>query len=757
MVGVVARQDALDIQDQLRDVLMDELETLPAVLYEPLVVGDFSTVQQILDRYVKRASIIEARFVEADSKTLLSTDGPPATTVPDMYLRAFGLEPLSGSRTIVIGGRDYGTLWFTVSPLEAAQRAWNHLLAHLGILVLALTLGFISIWLVLRFSLRPLRDLSTAVDAIAAGNLETRLQPQAVSCPELHALSLRFNEMAASIEASRQTILQEITEKTRMQRQLVDNEKRLSYALAATGEGVWDWNLASDMVDHNEMWGRIMRLEQVLPAHPIAFFAHLLHPDDRPTVMARIQETIDNDVPYRSEHRMLTPCGEIIWVQDRGEVVERDAAGRAQRMIGSVVDITERKRDEVALQEAKGAAEAANLAKSRFLATMSHEIRTPMNGILGMAQLLLMPVLEERERLDYARTILGSGQTLLKLLNDILDYSKIEAGKLELECVAFDPAQLLQELQALFGQTARDKGLSLEVGWQGVPATYLIDPHRLQQMLVNLIGNAIKFTVKGQVRIVATEIECVGSMALLEFSVSDSGPGIAAQKRDLLFQPFSQADSSTTRRFGGTGLGLSIVRQLAQLMGGEVGVDSEPGQGSRFWFRIRARRIERAASHPGERSAESVTVALQSASRLAAPLATAAVRRASARLLVVEDNPINQKVICAMLDSLGFEAIVVAENGQQAVDIIARGEVFDLVFMDVQMPVLDGIAATASIRRRESELGEHRRVIVALTAGAFAEDRQRCLQAGMDDFLTKPIDVATLTRLLAQHLNRQPA
>ncbi len=263
-------------------------------------------------------------------------------------------------------------------------------------------------------------------------------------------------------------------------------------------------------------------------------------------------------------------------------------------IVGFRIDITE-------LYQAKEAAEAANLAKSRFLATMSHEIRTPLNGILGMAQLLLMPGLPEHERNEFARIILNSGQTLLSLLNDLLDLSKIEAGKIELQGVVFDPLCLAEETVAVFTGQVKEKGLDVQIHWRGEPgARYRADGTRLRQMLANLFGNAVKFTERGFVHIEVSEVSRDEAGALLEFSVSDSGIGIAREKQGLLFEPFTQADDSTTRQYGGTGLGLSIVRQLARLMGGEVGLESQPGQGSRFWFQVRAEAL--AAGEESRRS-----------------------------------------------------------------------------------------------------------------------------------------------------------
>ncbi|WP_374664835.1 ATP-binding protein [Ramlibacter sp.] len=497
---------------------------------------------------------------------------------------------------------------------------------------------------------------------------------------------------------------------------------RLMQALEGSGLALWDYDARTARVLMSEAWAAMRGEPPVAQELAPAALLELIHPEDLPALREAAAQLVTGQTDrYMVEVRVRRSDGSLFWVLARGSVVERGPDGRVLRIAGTTADVTQRHETEAALRVARDAAEAANQAKSRFLATMSHEIRTPLNGIVGLAKLLLDETLPPAAR-QQAELIDSSAQALLELLNDMLDVSKIEAGQMDIEHVPFDLAELLDELGALFRLRAREKGLAFKLHVDpSVPRLVRGDPVRLRQILGNLLGNALKFTEQGWFGLHVGATPVAGGFEM-KFVVRDTGPGMSPETQARLFQPFAQGEASTARRYGGTGLGLSIVRQLCDLMGGHVSVLSARGKGSRF-----------AVVLPMEEAAADEVTSHHDLLPDAAPV----------RILVAEDNITNQVVLLGFLRKLGYTDVTAAPDGLQAVEL-ARGGDFDLILMDCQMPNLDGYEATGRLR----EAGV-RSVVIAMTANALKGDRERCVAAGMDDYLTKPISLRKLGETLA--------
>jgi PAS domain S-box-containing protein len=467
-------------------------------------------------------------------------------------------------------------------------------------------------------------------------------------------------------------------------------------------------------------------------------FKRWVHADDLPKVLQIEEARRQGEMaPRRISVRVRTPDGVVTWVE--ASVVHITWQGQPATL-AFITDISARRNLEESLERslvdattARRHAESASNFKSRFLANISHEIRTPMNSIIGMSLLAERTELTPQQR-DYLSKIRISGDHLLNLIDSILDLSKIEVGKLELEHVPFSPKTLLAQLQAMLRPRADDRGLRFSIDYPpDLPPTLRGDPLRLRQILLNLCANAIKFTDHGSIEVLIEPMASTLDSIELRFTVTDTGIGLTPDQLERLFTDFTQADSSISRKYGGTGLGLAISRQLVELMGGHYGVDSELGQGSSFWFSV---PLELTAAEAPDAVSPEPTFQVMPAGL------------AGVRILLADDNSFNRQVATEFLVAAGIQVAAVG-NGAEAVTLALREE-FDCLLMDVQMPILDGLAATRQIRSLEND----HVLILALTASATVEDRQRCLAAGMDEVITKPIDPERLLAMLAQHLHR---
>jgi len=841
---------------RLRRELQENLAYIAPLVADQALTGDYAAIEQILKQQVTKAEVERFGWTDKDGRNISVVDQPAKLTAPFWFNLLINIQVGEDSVDVNAGGVSYGRLSGLMTPVRAQNRLWEQFVRQLQIVVATLFLMLQFIWLIFRGNLGTLRSLADGADRFSQGDHSVRIAPQ--GAPEVIQAAEAFNNMATNTE--------NVFNSLRMSE---SKNRLLATIVEQSSEAIWTRDLNGVVISWNS------GAAAMLGYAPAEVMGKALPIGESSAEEARLrQQRLMAGERFSHHTRALTRSGHEIDLQ----IALAPLVNEANEVVGTIAvarDVTQSMRSEEALRQAREAAEAANQAKSSFLARMSHEIRTPMNGVLGMTELLLESGLTSIQR-KYAETVQRSGTNLLGIINDVLDFSKIEAGKLELETVEMDLRRVLEDTVDLLAERAHAKGLELACSVPGnLTESVLGDPLRLGQVLTNLAGNAIKFTETGAVLLNVTRVEDTGSHVRVRFEVKDTGTGISEEAQARIFEEFSQADGSTTRKHGGSGLGLAISRQLVEMMGGSLQVESKLGAGSTFWFTCRFEKsgaAARDASHAAPQGAlhgvrtlivessaisrgilrsqvmnwgmahrvaetpeHAIELLAQATARgvpfemalidlgppgagmlelarairgnpgiaklflvMLAPVGShdlagkareagldaclvkpvrqsalyeclvntvtghselnEAVATVSSHqhhtggehhgnILLVEDNLINQAVALGMLNKLHGYNVAVAGNGLEALEAHARHP-FDLILMDCHMPEMDGYEATRRIRAKEAAAGAPHVPIVALTANAMAQDREDCLNAGMDDHLSKPFSRGKLADML---------
>lgn len=520
---------------------------------------------------------------------------------------------------------------------------------------------------------------------------------------------------------------QDITEREERQLQLESLTRRLELSLSASKIGVWEF----DLVHNNLIWDDHMYtlygVVQSKSTEPYTLWQNALHPDDVERSEREVMEAIEGIKEFNTVFRIVTPSGDIRNIKAMARVL-KDSTGRPTSMLGVNWDVTDQKKLEMKLQEEKEKAESANFAKSMFLANMSHEIRTPMNGILGMAKILLDSQLGTEVE-DKLKVIASSSEALLQIINDILDISKLEAGKFDLDLEPTNLKEFSDDIKNFFEFQTKQKGIGFNLNYDDSINEFLLgDQNKIRQILINLIGNAIKFTDKGKVSLDVKEVESSDKIQTIRFEVTDTGIGITKKKQREVFQIFTQEDISTRRRFGGTGLGLAISQQFANLMGGQIELQSTPGVGSTFSFEIKFLKTDKKSQSDDTRD---LNITIDDKLGTQFPL----------NILTVDDNDMNLVVAKTMLKKLGYQTRT-AKNGLEAIEAVKK-EQFDVILLDCHMPQMDGFEFAEWFNR-----GEYPGILVAVTASIMQADVDKMNSVGMDYILSKPLDKKKLAKRL---------
>ncbi|HZN99765.1 MAG TPA: response regulator [Burkholderiales bacterium] len=846
--ALLVAEGAAEHSARLKRELNESLTFMAPLIADQALVGEYAVIGQLLNNQVKKGEVESFQWTDKDGKKLVARDKPDTLEAPGWFTSVAAIDRAEESIEVTAGGVGYGTLHAAMTTTKAYNRLWQQFVKQLQIVAVTLFLMLQFIWLIFRGNLGTLRMLAEGANRFSQGDYAVRIEPE--GSPEVSSAADAFNNMANNIESLIASLGKSEAK-----------NKLLATIVEQSSEAIWTKDLAGVITSWNsgaaamfgyppaEAIGRALNVGESTPEEEQA---------RRQRLLAGEKFSYDAKAMTRSRTAIDIQVAVAPLLDDTNQCIGSIAVAR---------DVTQHKRSEEALRLAREAAEAASHAKSSFLARMSHEIRTPMNGVLGMTELLLETGLTSTQR-KYAETVQRSGQNLLGIINDLLDFSKIEAGKLELENVDMDLRRTIEDVVDLLAERAHAKGLELACS---LPADLVTnvrgDPLRLGQILTNLVGNAIKFTEQGSVVIRVASFEESAKKVTMRFDVTDTGVGISPDAQSRIFDEFSQADGSTTRKHGGSGLGLAISKQLVEMMGGAIHVESALGAGSTFWFTasfekqddvraapmgmltgVRALIVESTAINRGilqsqmsnwgmtNRVASTPQQAIEQLAQAAArgapydlaiidlglpgmdSLELARTIRARAdiskvrlvmltrrqvdirnardagydaclakpvrqtvlyeclvnvmagqpqetvtapapsepvntappglrgNILLVEDNLINQQVALGILQIQGYNVTVVS-NGREALDAHEQGT-FDLILMDCHMPEMDGFEATREIRGRERASTGRRMPIIALTANAMAQDREECLNAGMDDHLSKPFSMQTLQDML---------
>ena len=847
-------EGAVDNTARLARELKENLAYLAPAIADQALVGDYAAIDQLIKKQVKHGEIAALRWVDPSGRSLSAKDDSAPVAAPALFSKLLKIDSPEDSAAVTAGGVSYGTVHGKMTTDYAHTRLWQQFVKQLQIVVATLFLILQFVWLIFRGNLSTLRDLAGGADRFSQGDYAVRIKPE--GAPEVRLAADAFNNMATNTE-SLLTSLGTSESKNRLLASIVEQSSEAIWTTDLQGI-VTSWNAGAAAMFGYTAAEAMGNPRQIGKSNQAADAEHMKR------LMKQERFSYDAKATSKAGLAMDIQVAVAPLVDDKNQCVGKISVAR---------DVTERNRSEESLRAARESAESANYAKSAFLARMSHEIRTPMNGVLGMTELLLETGLTSTQR-KYAETVQRSGTSLLGIINDVLDFSKIEAGKLELEEVDLDLRRTLEDVVDLLAERAHAKGVELACS---IPAALPLhlrgDPLRLGQVLTNLAGNAVKFTQTGSVLMSVSSLDESAEHITIRFDVQDTGPGITPEAQGRIFDEFSQADGSTTRKHGGSGLGLAIAKQLVEMMSGGIHVESVPGVGSTFWFTavfkkrpgsaperrnlaptgtltgVRALIVESSAisrgilhaqvSHWGMNcrladSPEHALALLQQAAARGAPFDIAVIdlglpgmgplelarsikalpqiaklrmvmltpvgnhamiheartagldaclvkpvrqsalynalvnvmsgqtlehdaRRAGERagdtptaargtVLLVEDNLVNQAVALGMLNKLLGYQVTVANHGVEALSAIAHSK-FDVILMDCHMPEMDGFEATRKIRQLEAGTGK-RVPIIALTANAMKQDREDCLNAGMDDHLGKPFNRRQIQEIL---------